>query len=935
MFAVQFFCPNFFTNCFLFHISYMKNTLLLTLLAAGLKAGTAHGQAVVDPALRTAFATNPTAQVIVTFTGKGAPKAAQLLALKQLGITRGITMRALPIAGVIATKAQVRALASNPQVRSLYVNKKLTYYDYDGAHLTGVRRLRADAPTTARNNGTPVSGRGIGVLINDSGVDGTNNDIKFGSHLKENVLGTTNLNAQNGMLPATYVEGVPNTDTNSGHGTHCAGIVGGNGQQSNGKYEGVAPGANLLGYGSGGALLILDAIGGFDYALTHQYQNNIRVISNSYGTSGPFDAAAPINVATLACYDRNMVVVFAAGNSGPGADTHNPYAIAPWTISVGAGDKNGLLADFSSRGVKNEGGTFSTPDGRTWTYKNEPVITAPGVDVVSTRALISPVPLLGAQTDAATLTPAELPFYTILSGTSMATPFTAGVVALVLEAKPSMTPDQVKALLQQTATNMPGRESWENGAGYVNAFAAVDRAFRGTNFGATVNATRTFNSNVDATPNVQNFTVNYNPATTASNQFTFAVPSGVNSLAASINTTGVMATTGNIINLAVLDPNGNRYSSGIPLEFTLTPGRSVAVASPMAGTWTLVVEGLRGVALPESVNGKIALLIPSGTRNLNDIAGNPAEAAIKMAVTNRLVDGLVNGYQPDASLTRLQLADYLLMGQGIRQYQPTTTRPQTFSDVSSATDILLTESVATVGAALRDRYQQFNGVMVPTATGTFSPNAVVNRASVAYSLVQSLGFQQNALARNGKPVTVNVNGQAIAIDDAADIPQELRGYVSIALELGLINAYFSSSVTQGSFDLQPVTAVKATFKPAQSVSRGEFAVIVTRTFPKYNAVTQPAAARGTAAAASVTPEAGAYPNPFTTTTTLSYYLTKDGPVSVEVYNTLGSKVRTLVVGTETAGNHQVTFEAGNLARGTYLFKVKTAESVSTKRLVLE
>ena len=87
----------------------------------------------------------------------------------------------------------------------------------------------------------------------------------------QNTLGSTNLNSVNAMLPVSYIEGVPNTDNNSGHGTHCAGIVGGNGSRSAGKYEGVAPGASLLGYGSGGVLLILDAIGGFDYALTHQF----------------------------------------------------------------------------------------------------------------------------------------------------------------------------------------------------------------------------------------------------------------------------------------------------------------------------------------------------------------------------------------------------------------------------------------------------------------------------------------------------------------------------------------------------------------------------------------------------------------------------------------------------------------------------------------
>ena len=314
----------------------MKNKILLTLLVAGIN-GAAFGQAIVDPELRTALATSPVAQVIVTFNGSGAPQASQLLALQQLGITRGITMQALPIAGIVATAAQVDALAANPDVRSLFINKQLDYENYDDTNLTGVKRLRLDQQITARNNGTPVSGRGIGVLINDSGVDGTHDDIKLGTHLVQNTLGSTNLNSVNAMLPVTYVEGVPNTDNNSGHGTHCAGTVGGNGSRSGGKYEGVAPGASLLGYGSGGALLVLDAIGGFDYALTHQFQYNIRVISNSFGSSGTFNPSDPLNVATKRCYDRNMVVVFAAGNSGPGADTHNPACRLVRNTDGGAG----------------------------------------------------------------------------------------------------------------------------------------------------------------------------------------------------------------------------------------------------------------------------------------------------------------------------------------------------------------------------------------------------------------------------------------------------------------------------------------------------------------------------------------------------------------------------------------------------------------------
>lgn len=109
----------------------MKRTIFTAILLAGLGTTVSYGQAVVDPALRAAFQTSPTAQVVVTFTGDGAPQLPQLNILQQVGITKGITFRALPVAGVIATAAQVEALAKNPSVRSLYSNKQLDYYNYD------------------------------------------------------------------------------------------------------------------------------------------------------------------------------------------------------------------------------------------------------------------------------------------------------------------------------------------------------------------------------------------------------------------------------------------------------------------------------------------------------------------------------------------------------------------------------------------------------------------------------------------------------------------------------------------------------------------------------------------------------------------------------------------------------------------------------------
>lgn len=421
-------------------------------------------------------------EAIVTFKSNEGVLPEQLNLLKSIGIAKGVTLNSLPIAGILATKSQIDKLAQSDQVLSIYLNKKLAYENAEATDITGVDQVRTDETMRKLNGGLPVTGKGIGVVINDSGVDGTHKDLEFGSHLVQNVLGSTNLNAIDAaLLPVTYVENVPNTDTSSGHGTHVAGIVGGTGAMSGGKYEGVAPGANLIGYGSGAAVAMLDTIGGFDYALTHQQQYNIRVITNSWGDTSDsgtdFDPYNPINIATKRLYDRGIVTVFSAGNSGPDAKTiSGNYKKAPWVVTVAAGDKSGKLADFSSRGEEGRGGSV-TVDGQTWKWVDQPTVTSPGVDIISTR-VISPLVALGATDDAQYIGPAYLPYYTTMSGTSMAAPHVAGIIALMLEANPLLSPSQVKSVLEKTATAMPDYAVWEVGAGYVNAYKAVDASFK-------------------------------------------------------------------------------------------------------------------------------------------------------------------------------------------------------------------------------------------------------------------------------------------------------------------------------------------------------------------------------------------------------------------------------------------------------------------------
>ena len=788
-------------------------------------------------ALLPTLAANDSVEVIVSFDGNGPITTAQRQRLDVLGL-KGVSMRALPIAGTVATPAQIRSLLAMSDVRSVWLNAPLQYDNKEATQITGVDRLRTDS--SLRNGlGLPYTGKGVGVVVNDSGIDGTHPDLQFPAHVVQNVAAQTNLNSLDAMLPITYVEGVPNTDLGGGHGTHCAGIIGGSGAASpGGDFEGVAPGASIVGYGSGAGLFVLDTIGGFDYALTHQAQHNIRVISNSFGNTSDigteFDPDDPTNIATKCLADRGVVVVFSAGNSGPadGTITGN-FKKAPWVIAVAAGDKQGRRADFSSGGTAGRGGPVVV-DGETYTWEDRPTVTSPGVDIVSARASLGSIDKLAAQQDVEVLGPALAARYTHMSGTSMAAPHVAGIVALLLEANPQLGWREVKQILQHSASNVPGAEPWEVGAGYVNAYAAVREALGRGNFGATVNTARSFYANAQVAPGrSDDFAIDFSPVgTTGSQQF---------EVGADVSMVDARAAVGdNTVAIVLVDPKGNRYGSSIALPVL---GENIAVSAPaMAGTWTVTVKGvgsLSGVALdpaavtngygvPGTIDVRVRQLRTSGFTGLSDIASHPGRGFIEFGVANRLVDSLPDGrFYPDRNLTRGEMAQYLTMGSGVRQYLPTGAA-SSYSDISAIGPLApFVEAATAKGAVMRDLAQNQLGVM-GAVNGAFRPDDNVTRVSLAYSLVQGLGLQSSAQSFSGN-LTVLHGSDRIAIEDAVTIPASLRGYVQHALDLGLINARFA--VTQGPFDLQP--KLKAYFDPTQPVTRAAFAAAASRTLGVY------------------------------------------------------------------------------------------------------
>ena len=400
-------------------------------------------------------------------------------------------LRQLPFVGALATPAQVNAIAALPGVVRISENRRLAWLGMSSRPAV-LALLDQSVPTIKADQARArygVSGRGVGVAILDSGIDGLyQHDVQYPSRTVQNLKIIANgrdlVCFENLPCPGSiYLENLANSETSVGHGTHVSGIAGGNGVMSGGLYTGVAPGSNLIGIGTGDILFIFWALAGFDYLLQNQDRYNIKVVNNSWGTTGAFDPQDPVSIASKRVHDRGITVVFASGNEGPGENTLNPYSVAPWVIGVAAScsitdslarathcQPGGMLGDFSSRGIPGD-------------PLYHPTVTAPGVHIVSTRASTGTVlntsdaPHDFDLTSSCDLRTEFAPFYTCASGTSMATPHVTGVVALMQErAGGGLTPDQVRSILVQTADPMAGYAVFEVGAGLVNALNAVRRS---------------------------------------------------------------------------------------------------------------------------------------------------------------------------------------------------------------------------------------------------------------------------------------------------------------------------------------------------------------------------------------------------------------------------------------------------------------------------
>ncbi len=426
----------------------------------------------VDPALT--GRTGPV-KVIVTeaVTGPGSPAA---LAVSRIG---GVVTQPLPlVSGFAATvpAERVSELAAVPGISGITLDGTM-HVQTDPASPEpdttgpGVPPTAPATPASADDlpsvyrevlgadalEGRGANGQGVTVALLDTGVS------PLPDLAGRSVRITTG--AINGVAAdCVNLSGEATCDDQFGHGTFLAGLIAGDGTSSDGKYRGTAPGARILSLkiaGPDGSADVSKVLAAIQWVVSFRDQYGIRVLNLSLGTDSTQSYRVdPLNFAVEQAWKSGIVVTVAASNRGPGAATIAKPGDDPFVLTVGAIDDMGtaareddLLPNFSSRGPTAADG-LAKPD-----------VVAPGAHLV------------GLAAPGATITttfPSAMPQpYRRGSGTSMATAAVSGLVAAMLSADPTMSPDRVKFALMATARPTASTDPQAVGKGLIDGNAAL------------------------------------------------------------------------------------------------------------------------------------------------------------------------------------------------------------------------------------------------------------------------------------------------------------------------------------------------------------------------------------------------------------------------------------------------------------------------------
>jgi serine protease AprX len=353
-------------------------------------------------------------------------------------------------------RARVAALRALPGMTSITEDAPLSFREYNPTSDPYSVSNTAINVGAAAAWAAGITGAGVDVALVDSGVTPVAGLAGSGK-----VVNGPDLSVDSQGTSVQYLDGY-------GHGTFMAGLIGARdpGTDLNnvgGSYVGLAPDARIVNVkvGSGsGAVDVSQVIAGIDWVVQHRHDNglNIRVLNLSIGTNGAQSYLLdPLAYAAEVAWRSGIVVVAAAGNDGSASGHLDNPAADPFLIAVGASGSTGanslnslFVAAFSSLG-----------DGT-----RNPDLLAPGSHLQGLR-----VP--GSYIDQNYPTAAFGDRFFRGSGTSEAAALTSGAVALLLQKRPSLTPDQVKAVLTLTASRLPGVTVQAQGAGLLQVAAGV------------------------------------------------------------------------------------------------------------------------------------------------------------------------------------------------------------------------------------------------------------------------------------------------------------------------------------------------------------------------------------------------------------------------------------------------------------------------------
>jgi serine protease AprX len=495
--------------------------LLLVSQAASAQNWKTNGQPVgkfaadLAPALERAHqgdAGNDTVKVLVQYNRP--PQAAHEARVLSLGARLNQRLAVVNALAVTIPVSALPELEADAEIVSVHVDHPLKGMDeYTNA------AMNVSAAWSAGYNGS-----GMAVAVIDSGI----NPSSYDWYTAAGKLPLRILDHQDFTGASEYNSlGIRAYDT-YGHGTHVAGIIGGSGNLSNGTITGVAPAVNLIDLrvldqnGNGNDSEVIAAI---QAAISLKNKYNIRIINLSLGR-GVYESYTqdPLCQAVESAWKAGIVVVVAAGNYGRvdafGFDGYGLITAPgndPYVITVGAMKSNGTLTrtDDTIASYSSKGPTM-------FDLVVKPDVVAPGNVVVSVAdpgsTLFAEYPanvVTGRSQNAGPNGSQINTDYFVLSGTSMATPAASGDVALLLQAHPSLTPDQVKARLMKTAyktfptssvaidpttgqTYTSYYDMFTVGAGYLDIQAALaDTTLAPSTVGAALSPTVFYNSSTN------------------------------------------------------------------------------------------------------------------------------------------------------------------------------------------------------------------------------------------------------------------------------------------------------------------------------------------------------------------------------------------------------------------------------------------------------